>query len=941
MPLPGKSKRTYRFGLFEADPSSGELLRQGVRIRLQDQPFRVLCLLLERPGDVITREELRNALWAADTYVEFDGSLNAALKKLRSALGDSSENPVFIETLPKRGYRFLAPVTVQEPAAEEIAKPSQAASPTEPSGLSAATPVPAKNNYLWQSAAVRAVLLGIVLVATAVFEYGNGRWWNHGTQAKAVTPRRSMAVLGFANTSGRGEDAWLSTALSEMLSTEMAAGDQLRIVPGEEVAQLQTSAPWPQTGVLSRETTSRIGTTLESDLLVLGSYTSVGEPGHRKLRLDVRLQDAGSGNIVAEAAESGSEEELFHLASDVGNKLRNSLGLANTTVIEQAGALASSPSNPEAVQFYSLGLVKLREADYRGARGLFEQATKADAKFPLAYAMLSRTDIFLGNDELAKKEAKQALDLSGNLSRVKKMEIEASYDQANADRAKAAEIYRVLFNLFPDSLDYGLQLAKLQLESYRPDEALETIRQLRALPPPARDDPGLDLREAGIVMPRDAEAADRLYHSAAAKAQAQGKKLVYAKAQEAICYVNRQHLQSPPECREAYEIFLAAGNRADAGTCVQLMAENNRQTGHDQEAIPLYEQALGMFKESGNREMIGVTLNNLSLVLQNEGQWGTAEKKYREAEENFEAVNDRANTSAVAANVADIETLRGDWKSSSDFYRKSWELVDSSGRGRHEYPHIRHAALLLMQGQLQAAKQEANAQIDSLRAYKADPWQLANALTVLGDVEKEEGDLTAARKSYSEAMETEQKANAPTNGVQISLAELSVVEGHSEVAEQALRAAIADLEKTKSVGDEVNAYTALGRALLAEGKVAEARDSLSHAYKLADLESYPVLNLPLRLLQARAAAAKAGRSDLEVAAREIRAVIQKAHELGWYQLESEARLSLGEVEVKVNASVGRSLLKELADDCRSRGFLLVAKKAGDLAADTTVASAGH
>ena len=113
MPL-AQSKRSYRFGLFEADVTSGELLRQGVRVRLQDQPFRVLAILLERAGQIVPREELRQKLWPADTYVEFDGSLNAVLKKLRSALGDPADNPIFIETVPKRGYRFIAPITCEQ-----------------------------------------------------------------------------------------------------------------------------------------------------------------------------------------------------------------------------------------------------------------------------------------------------------------------------------------------------------------------------------------------------------------------------------------------------------------------------------------------------------------------------------------------------------------------------------------------------------------------------------------------------------------------------------------------------------------------------------------------------------------------------------------------------------------------------------------------------------
>src|SRR6266404_6181486 len=105
------SSKIQRFGVFEVDLRSGELRKQGVRIKLQEQPFHVLTVLLQRPGEVVTREELRNQNWPADTFVDFDNSLNTAINKLREALGDSADNPRFIETLPRRGYRFLAPVT--------------------------------------------------------------------------------------------------------------------------------------------------------------------------------------------------------------------------------------------------------------------------------------------------------------------------------------------------------------------------------------------------------------------------------------------------------------------------------------------------------------------------------------------------------------------------------------------------------------------------------------------------------------------------------------------------------------------------------------------------------------------------------------------------------------------------------------------------------------
>jgi tetratricopeptide (TPR) repeat protein len=399
-----------------------------------------------------------------------------------------------------------------------------------------------------------------------------------------------------------------------------------------------------------------------------------------------------------------------------------------------------------------------------------------------------------------------------------------------------------------------------------------------------------------------------------------------------MCTWNRQHLQSPPECKEAYDIYLAAGNRFEAGTCLQLMAEANRQTGHAQLAIPLYEQALGMFQEAGNREMIGVTLNNLALVLEQEGQWGRAEQSFRDARMNFQAVNDKANTATAMTNIADILTMRGHLREGADLYRQAWELVDASGRGRHEYAHIQHASLLLMQGELKSPRVEIQAQIDSLRPYGGDPWQLANALSGMGDIDKAEGDMSGARKNYEKAQDVLKKANSPASGVLVSLAELSLAEGHADAGEPLVRKALEEFEKEQSTGDEISAYTSLTRVLMEQGKVTEAQEAIGRGFKLADLHEFPLLLLPMQTLQARAIAAMAkpganGKAELAAAAQKIRMVIQQAHRLGFYPIECEARLALGEVELKLNSASARAELTALASESRARGFSLIARQA--------------
>src|SRR5579864_7822120 len=124
MPEARSAGRTLRFGVYEADLATGELRKNGSLIRLQEQPFQILAMLLERPGDLVTREDLRTKLWPADTFVDFDHSLNTAVNKIREALGDSASNPRFVQTVARRGYRFIAPVQANEkPLAEASNSP--------------------------------------------------------------------------------------------------------------------------------------------------------------------------------------------------------------------------------------------------------------------------------------------------------------------------------------------------------------------------------------------------------------------------------------------------------------------------------------------------------------------------------------------------------------------------------------------------------------------------------------------------------------------------------------------------------------------------------------------------------------------------------------------------------------------------------------------------
>lgn len=225
-----------RFGSFELNLHSGELRKNGLRIRLAEQPLQILILLLEHPGDVVTREVLQRKLWSSDTFVEFEHSLNAAVKRLRDALGDSAENPRFIETLPRHGYRLITPIRSAEiSSAEPIArKPTRA--------------------HRWKTSAVV-----VALLAVGTASYFFGQWWQRWQHSH--TAIHSIAVLPVVNLSNDPGQERFCDSMTEALITELGRLRSLRVIPRRSSLHLKGTT----------RSIAQIGEELNADALVEAS----------------------------------------------------------------------------------------------------------------------------------------------------------------------------------------------------------------------------------------------------------------------------------------------------------------------------------------------------------------------------------------------------------------------------------------------------------------------------------------------------------------------------------------------------------------------------------------------------------------------------------------------------------------------------------------------
>jgi hypothetical protein len=280
-----------------------------------------------------------------------------------------------------------------------------------------------------------------------------------------------------------------------MLTTELAAGQQIRTVPGEDVSRMRVSLGLPDADSFGRATLTKIRGNVHADDLVFGSYVLLGDG---EVRLDLRAQDAVTGELIAVLSEKARETRIDDLVSRSGAALRQKFAAAPLTSAQAAAVIASLPTDSQAEELYVSGVDKLRLLDNLGARKLLLEALVIEPAFAPGHLALSRAWGNLGYDQRAVEEAKKAFDTSGRLDRPEQLRIEARYRETNHEWDKAVDIYHTLFQFFPDSLGDGLHLAEAQAKAGKFLDALLAVERLRGLPSWG-DDPRIDDEESAIA----------------------------------------------------------------------------------------------------------------------------------------------------------------------------------------------------------------------------------------------------------------------------------------------------------------------------------------------------------------------------------------------------------------------------------------------------------
>jgi TolB-like protein/DNA-binding winged helix-turn-helix (wHTH) protein/tetratricopeptide (TPR) repeat protein len=462
MPDGTQAPVVLRFGAFEIDLQSGELRKNGMRLRLSGQPFQVLAVLIERAGEVVTREELRSKLWPADTFVDFDHGLNNAVARIREVLDDSSDTPRYVETIPRRGYRFIAPLAHVRPAARAGA-----------SGLSV---LPIEKRFA--STRLRVLLggvavLGLIGIAFVLYR-GSGA---KGTGQPAI---RSLAVLPLKNLSGDPTQEYLADGMTEALIGRLSRIHDLRVISRTSVMRFkdtQLSAP-------------EIAKTLRVDAIVEGSVIREGS----RIRVQAQLIRGATDEHFWSEAYDRELRDVLGLQSEVAQSIARKVEVT-VTGEEHARLTAARSVSPEVYESYLKGRFALgksnSKSDIEESIAYFEEAVRKDATYAPAYVGLAAAYGRLGlilvgapPGEVRPKvisAAQKALELDPGIAEAHVLL--ADVYQKTWQWSDAEAEYKRALELNPNDAPAHLGLANWLMCQGRTEEALAWARRARELDP--------------------------------------------------------------------------------------------------------------------------------------------------------------------------------------------------------------------------------------------------------------------------------------------------------------------------------------------------------------------------------------------------------------------------------------------------------------------------
>jgi TolB-like protein/Tfp pilus assembly protein PilF len=699
---------------------------------------------------------------------------------------EGSKDPIVID-LPKGGYvpEFrVASGPAIEPAAVRV------------------------KNFEFTNRHALALGAALVLVAVAIGGLASR------TKTPAVTIRPSIAVIGFRDVSQTAQTAWISTAFADRLNFDLAAGQQLRTVPLENVARMRTElALQPQT-TYSVELLQRMRKNVGTDYVVAGALSD--QANH--LQANVIVMDARTGQPLTAIREDAPDNDLEAIAQRGAARIRALLGV-------RSPATSLPAFDERALEPYARGMERLREGDALGARAYLEQAASESPSNPFVHAGLAAALAATGLDHRAEQEAKKALDSSAELGRVEQLEIEGRYATMARDWERATRVYQALFTLFPDDLEYGLLLAFSETRAGQAKQAFGVLKSLRSLPSPLGDDPRIDMTEAQAAGAlSDFKLTEEKARAAAEKARARGAGVQYAKAR----LLQSGAMQTLGEKgfaeirAEARNICAELGERSCVAAAYRVEANEKATAGELAAADRLYSASLKIADEIGNRFEELNALNGLAYTSLQEGDLRAAEASLRRAavigaemgtQQSYQIILSLAEVLADEGRLGEARKLVADAEKTANQVSEQNGIAHAQSATAH---------VLALENRPSEALTKYAAAVATLRSLN-DAFDLRDTLLEFADVQLQYGNIAGARKSFEEARALYPKfGHSWTPELKLAFADLSLAEGHLSDAVTHAQSALESCTNSGRQGDRLRAAAILARAWLRQEKSSDA-----------------------------------------------------------------------------------------------------------------------
>jgi DNA-binding winged helix-turn-helix (wHTH) protein/tetratricopeptide (TPR) repeat protein len=916
----------YQFRGFELDPAERRLLGGGKPIALTPKVFDTLVLLVERAGHVISKDELLKTLWPRG-YVD-ESNLTKHIWLIRQALGNGDNDLDFVETVPRVGYRFVAPVMTgrESPSAAPAAAPlSEAARPARSSAAegtdAGATPLAlladtgklGRKTWPWAIAVAAALLLVALVWRQVPLLTGSSVVGRHG---------RTVAFVGFANLSLNAKDAWLAPALTEILGAELNMAGDLQVIPDELVRDASTDLAPPAAGGYAPETLARLRRRLDTDYVVSGSYLVSGASEGAPLRVDFALQDARNGALVASVSSQSNLSGLIALATQAGATLRGKLGIAPPGA-EELGRVANvQPPNVDVARRIGFALDALQHYDAARARDELLEAVAQAPGYAPTYTYLSQAWSALGYRDKALAAAGQAAEHSANLPPEQRLQAEAVLASLRGDWAAAAAAWQTLAKLKPLAPGYRLQWIDAQIESGAAVQAKTTLADLRRLPSVA-DDPRIELAAARISRALD-DAKGTAQHATLALQQARERDAAGFVADALVSLAGaRMHLNQNEDARagldtaiDAYRAIRNPRGEASARRALsQVLAGLNRT----QEAREEYQRALTLYQSIGDVGGVASVYRDLSEMLWLEGDQDGARVA---AQNGLKLARETGDLRLQSWTLRALATIASDEAASDEVmsdYREVIALNERTGdRGGHVWSLATYADVARMRGDLDEASKYCERAAAEAAAL-SDPQFAVYSVFTCALVRVDRGEPEAARAALTDVRRRLGKGGDTmyANNALMTLAQLDMDNAQWNRARERLREASSGFAAAEEHTGEADALAMLALCAQVLGDAGERDRAADRARTLRQAitsrQEVYVVDIALARL------AEQSHQDA-VAVDKLLALAVDAERRHWIGWSLEAKLAAWELLRARDPRTAGALRGEIETTARKHGF---------------------